>query len=360
LADWFVRLCKDSGTPFQQRGASAEGLSFGPPNEFNVFARFIEDPPYLRFEASDENRQSYVDNIARSVAEQTNRGNLGGIVWYSTNLREPERDMRSHSVLSMIIPAISDRLQIRGWRRLGNHILIEFKDDIPPDPASRFFQISRANIDVHVAVPGPCAGDFSNVQARYYIELIEAICTLALGREVDLPPMYFPSEENKTEDLNARASDPSIPGLARRRISLDIFNELVSLGGVESHRRVSAALMTYSAAMRQERDPVACMLYVIAAEALTTPFTPWKNEKLTKHFKEFFDELMPDDLNQIIAHRNFEESFNIRRGSQKTRSLRRELLEKIYNIRSGLVTRASARVMVFSQKMLETNTRSDL
>jgi hypothetical protein len=74
---------------------------------------------------------------------------------------------------------------------------------------------------------------------------------------------------------------------------------------------------------------------VVAAESLTTPNTPWRLQQLTKRFINFFDELMPSDLDQIVAHDNFEEAFDIRRGNRTARVLRRELLDHIYAYRSG-------------------------
>jgi hypothetical protein len=45
----------------------------------------------------------------------------------------------------------------------------------------------------------------------------------------------------------------------------------------------------------------------------------------------------PSELDQIVAHGNFEAAFEIRRGARTSRPLRRELLDKIYELRSGLV-----------------------
>lgn len=101
------------------------------------------------------------------------------------------------------------------------------------------------------------------------------------------------------------------------------------------YTRGRAALLPFDAAGRQERDPVACILYVVAAEALTTPGTDWRSKKLTKRFIEFFDDLMPTELDQIVAHGNFEEAFGMRRGTRSARALRQELLDRIYDYRSG-------------------------
>ena len=74
---------------------------------------------------------------------------------------------------------------------------------------------------------------------------------------------------------------------------------------------------------------------MVVAECLTTLRTPWRDSKLTKRFIEFFDALMPDELDQMVAHGNFETVFGIRRGTRTARALRREMLEQIYEYRSG-------------------------
>jgi hypothetical protein len=87
--------------------------------------------------------------------------------------------------------------------------------------------------------------------------------------------------------------------------------------------------------VQQQRDIVACILYVVAAECLTMPNAEWRHAKLTKRFRESFDELMPQELDTIVAHGNFEEVFDLRRGTRTARALRRELLDRIYDFRSG-------------------------
>lgn len=85
--------------------------------------------------------------------------------------------------------------------------------------------------------------------------------------------------------------------------------------------RVRGAFLSYDAALRQEREQVAMILYVVAAECLTNPFEPWKTQRLTARFVEFFDELMPDFLDEMVQHGNFEQAFNILRGTRAPRTL---------------------------------------
>ena len=135
-------------------------------------------------------------------------------------------------------------------------------------------------------------------------------------------------------DLNKKMSDPNIGTLTRNGVILDIYEDLFSRGGLESVNRVRNALLSYDSAIRQHREQAALILYVVAAECLTNPFQPWKTERLTTRFIKFFDELMPDDLDAIVQHGNFEAAFGITRGSRSARALRREFLDAIYSQRS--------------------------
>jgi hypothetical protein len=145
----------------------------------------------------------------------------------------------------------------------------------------------------------------------------------------------FPSTDENASGLDARRTDAQILTLARKGTSLDIFSLLANNGGVEIFHHARAALLTFDAAVRQERDPVATILYIVAAECITTPNTPWRLEKLTKRFISFLNELIPAELDQIVAHANFEAAFGIRRGTRTPHALRRELLTRSYAYRSG-------------------------
>ena len=165
--------------------------------------------------------------------------------------------------------------------------------------------------------------------ARGAIETVAAICTFALGRAVALPPTIFPSKPGEVPDLDARRIDQAILTLARKHVSLDIFSPMGAPGGRQFFERMRAAFLTFDAALQQQHNFVASILYVVAAEAITTPNVNWRDSKLTKRFINFFDELIPSGLDTIVAHANFEEAFEIRRGTRTSRSLRRELLDRI-------------------------------
>jgi hypothetical protein len=85
--------------------------------------------------------------------------------------------------------------------------------------------------------------------------------------------------------------------LARHGMPLDIF--YLAVADRDSWARLRGALLSYDAALRQQREQVGVILYVVAAECLTNPFQPWKTERLTTRFIKFFDELMPGDLDSM-------------------------------------------------------------
>jgi hypothetical protein len=120
--------------------------------------------------------------------------------------------------------------------------------------------------------------------------------------------------------------------LARQGIPLDIFHFAVA--DKESWQRIRGALLSYDAALRQQREQVAMILFVVAAECLTNPFQPWKKDRLTTRFVKFFSGLMPDHLDSIVQHGNFEQAFDVARGSKSPKTLRRMLLERLYEFRS--------------------------
>jgi hypothetical protein len=298
----------------------------------------MEAFPFLKFVSSDPARQSVVDSIVPKAVDRVERGDFGGVVWHSTVLDEVEFAQFALSFNGRFLQRLN-ATRIIGWRRLGANILLEFTEDLPADwDEKNALWAPKAVVHVHVSVPGPREGYFTSYVAHRTVETIAAICTFSLGRSIALPPMVFPSNPEMVSQLAARQTDREILTLARKGNSLDIFDQLgAAPGGDEVFAGIRAALMTYDAAGRQESDSVASILYVAAAECLTTPNAKWRREKLTKRFIEFFDELMPTELDQIVAHEKFEEVFGIRRGDRTPRALRRELLDNIYDYRSGLL-----------------------
>jgi hypothetical protein len=223
-----------------------------------------------------------------------------------------------------------------GWWRLGTIVLLSFTEETQPDaPGSIPLFAPKAVVNVYIAAQGPCAGHIAGRTAHGIAEIAGAICTLALGRPVTLTPAVFPTEPENVEGLDDRRFDPEISGLARDNVSLDIFSFLSEPHNFELFQRVRAAMLTFNAALQQDNNPVACVLYVIAAVSLTVPNTEWRRSKLTKRFIDFFLTLMPGDLDEMVSHGNFEEAFGIQRGSKIPRKLRMLFLDHICDYRSG-------------------------
>jgi len=338
LADWFARLAGEAGLQLDQYGSSGEVFTLGAPTGLNVTARFIEANPYLQFVSSDPARQALIDDLASKAVEHANAGDLGAINWYSGSLSAEGFQLAAPFSMGSFIQQLGNQTRIQGWRRLGSNILIEFAEELPADWNENNVLLAPKGIaHVHMAIPAPRAGFLSSHIAHGAIETIAAICTFALGRAVALPPAVFPSKPEHVSDLDARRIDQAILMLARKHVSLDIFSQIGAPGGLQFFERMRAVFLTFDAAVQQHHNFVASILYVVAAEAITTPYVNWRDSKLTKRFINFFDELIPSELDTIVAHTNFEEAFEIRRGTRTSRSLRRKLLDRIYELRSGLV-----------------------
>lgn len=336
LADWFALLAKGAGIQVTQYGESGDAFTIGPPSDFHVKARFVDTPPFLDFVASDPDRQNSIDAIIPPAVAKVDAGDLGAEVWYSTELTQAEFPKNSYAQFRSLRLPPGNETRITGWRRLGPDILLEFTEAQDREDGPHL-TAPLVTVQVHIVAPGPLAGHFSYHVAHGVIETVVAICTFALGRPVALPLMTFPSEKALLTDLNSMRHNREVVTLTRNRVSLDIIGSLRSLEKLQLFRRAQAALITFDAAVQQQRDAVACVLYVVAAECLTVPDTKWRGEKLTKRFIEFFAQLVPDELDVIVAHRNFEDVFSMRRGTRAARSLRRDLLDHIYDFRSGQV-----------------------
>jgi hypothetical protein len=336
LADWFARLAREAGLRLNQYGSSNEAFTLGAPNEFNVTAKFVHECPFLRFLSSDAARQELVDSLARQAAARVEAGDYGGTIWYSVSLAAVGFQLASPFSMGPFMQQLGSQTRIVGWRRLGSNILFEFTEELPADwNEKKALFAPKAVVHVHVAIPAPCAGHFSSHIAHGATETVAAICTFALGRGVALPPSIFPSKPERLPELDARRTDSTVLTLARKHVSLDIFSQIAAPGGLDHFARLRAAFLTFDAAVQQQHDSVACILYVVAAEALSTPNTAWRNSKLTNRFIDFYNDLMPSTLDQMVAHGNFESVFGIRRGTRTSLVLRRDLLEQIYDFRSG-------------------------
>lgn len=338
LADWFRRLARDASWDLGQYGSGGRFYTFGRLAEGGVKASFTDSHPFLTFDTTDEQKHDLLRELVGRAVRRADEVNVGGIVWYSTTLEEIPFPLSSSSFLGTFLERLGGQVRVDGWRRLGMDVVMEFTEAEPEEtPESNQLFAPKAGVEVHIASPGPIDGYFSSRVAHGAIELVGAICTFALGRPVRLPHLMFPSEAEHLENLNAKRGDRTIGTLARKGVGLNIFAFSGVPGGMELFSRTRAALFTYDAALRQEHDSVATLLYLVAIESLATPNTPWKTERVTARFREFVEQLLEPQLDTIVAQESFEGTFGIRRGARSSRALRRALLERLYAYRSGWV-----------------------
>jgi hypothetical protein len=157
-------------------------------------------------------------------------------------------------------------------------------------------------------------------------------------RAASLPAQVRETNPDLRPELEKVFADPTLLTVGRRGVTLDtIFNFADTPEGVDSFTRLRTALITFDAAIQQSRDTVACILYVVVAECLVVPNTPWGRYNVSKRFVDFYKELMPSGVDSLVTHGNAEEAFGFTRGAADAVELRGVLLGKIYDIRSGHV-----------------------
>jgi hypothetical protein len=332
--DWFQRLIQDAGWSFAQHGESQLSFTFGVPENLQVTATFVTEHPYLEFASSDPAHNSRVKEVARQARARAEAGDLGEIAWWSGELTGRAFQLAPGFRFGALLELLGNRVSINGWRRLGRNVLLRFAEE----PSAENPLAPKVDVRVHVAVPTPCVdGYLSHFIAHGALEIVGAVCTFALGRAVQLPFGILPTKPELVEELNSCSHDANLLTLARKGVGLDIFSPTGLPGGLDYFTRLRSAFLTFDAAMQQHHDLVACILYVVVAECLVTPPTKWRDARVTTRFIEFYDELLPAALDQLVAHQNLEALFDIKRGTRSARALRRELLSSIYEFRSGRV-----------------------
>ncbi|MEV0669900.1 hypothetical protein [Mycobacterium sp. NPDC050441] len=336
-ASWLVRFAGEAGYDVSQSSLSFAPFVIGPQVEgFHIEVAPADEYPWITAIASDPAHQERIDDLARRSGDRAAVGDLGGWVWYGATLSS-EPPQIAVPFMDRFLEQLMNQTRFVGWFRIGIGVLLEFREELPEGQEiieGNPFVVHRSVINVHIAAPGPARGPATEPVAHRFLEEVAALCTFVLARPVDFPPAIHPVDAAIAADLNNKMQDPSIGTLARNGMPLDIYDGLFLRGGMESLDRVRGALLTYDSAVRQHREQVALILYVVAAECLTNPYQPWKTERLTARFIEFFDELMPGDLDALVQHDNFEAAFGIKRGNRTARKLRRMFLSSIYNERS--------------------------
>lgn len=345
-ASWLRRLLGEAGYDVSQTSLSPHHpFIIGPQDGLHITATPLDSPPWIAAESSDQERQGEVDELVQrsgelSSGDLVSEEDFGGVVWYTCTLTDEAPNLADPMFFSRVQQLLYTPARVLGWLRLGPGVLLNFREDgsnLPEGAAQGETVLFHPNavIDAYVAVPGPADGPLTRPIAYQFMEVVAAICTFALGRPINLPPIVMPVQDFHGEtvaDLEIRRADATLLTLARQGIPLDIFH--LAVEDKDSWRRIRGALLSYDAALRQQREQVAMILFVVAAECLTNPFQPWKKDRLTTRFVKFFSELMPDHLDSMVQHGNFEQAFDVARGSKSPKTLRRMLLERLYEFRS--------------------------
>lgn len=275
--------------------------------------------------------ESAIASIVNAAAARTAAQDFGLDVVYQVELLSKSFDLSRRSRLHMM-RLLGDQVRISGWRRLSDRVLLEFLEEPPKTEPILFAPDCR--IKVTVFVPGPVAGPLAQRVASAMIETAAAICAFGLGRSVELPMIIgFPLRDAQAASMSVLRWDPSIRGLARDGVSLDVFGDLAILGGVDALLRGRAAFITLHEALAQTNADVATILYVAAIEALITPSQPWGRERMTKRFVEAVLSLCEPAVDAALAHQNVEQAFQHRKRGGVQRQ-RQDLLGRIYALRS--------------------------
>lgn len=268
----------------------------GPQDGLHVTVTLTDSPPWIAAECSDQQRQGEVDELVKrsgdsaSVALRTEE-DFGGVVWYACALTDEPPNLADGMFFSRMQQLLYTPARIVAWVRLGSDVLLHFREDgsnLPKGAAEGETVLfhPRVLIDVYVAVQGPADGPFTRPVANQCMEVVAAICTFTLGRPINAPPTVWSVEAVRAEmltELATRRADTTLLTLARQGIALDMMFYL-AVADRDSWRRLLGALLSYDAALRQQREQVATILFIVAAECLTNPFQSWKKDRLTVRF----------------------------------------------------------------------------
>lgn len=335
FADWVAFFLEKAGIPVGQRGHGRDQLTFGRQGA-TVVGRFVESPPYLEFSTQGEIPDATLVEAARLATERLKAQDGGSSHWCRFQCAEQSFDLFSaHSGIEGLVLRLGTQQRIIGWRRLGGAIMLEFKEEGASEGAQLF--APRALVDVHVSIQAPLIGFLCEFVLGQLVDVLTAICGFALGRPVNAPPALFPVTDVDAALTAAQRDDRTIGTLARKGIALDVVSINSIVGGPAIAARIQGSLLAFDAAMRQQRAAVANLLYVVAAESLTVPAPVWRSQRVSARFVDFYLREIAPDLDAIIAHDSFEESFGIRKGDKAQESLRKRLLVRLYGVRSARV-----------------------
>lgn len=331
--DWFERIAADEGIHFEH-SHPGEPLILRTSDGLEVAVEEISDAPFVRFRSCDPRREDLVGSLARKAIDRIAAGDHGEIVWHHIPLFETDFRFQWRNPFGVLFQRLATQRVVSGWYRLGEEVLLEFSQDHSPDSQPQSIFTPKTTVNAYIRVAAPRAGRFSEFCASSLVERIGAICTFAVGRSLVGPPVALHANPDLFVELEQRIADRHVPPLSRKNISLDVLSPRHLPGGEEYHGKLCTALITFEAAFQVAHDAVACALYVVVAEGLGTPNASWKYQKVTDRFVRFYEETIPDHLDAMIDHPDFEKVFGIKRGRRANRSVRRALLNAMYEYRS--------------------------
>jgi hypothetical protein len=288
------------------------------------------DPQRWRVASVKGFSEDDVRDVINEAVEHVRRGEFGEDVVYESVLTFGGA-FQDLSNSTHVARTLGDQRRVTGERRLGSRVILSFTEEAVASEPTPIAPGGR--VTATVFAPGPAAGPLSTRVGSGLVEIAAAVCALALGRPVEYTPVFFSAEDEQTTEARRRRADPSILGLARDSVSLDVFDDLASRGGMDAMLRARGAFLAYHAAFQQRNADVATMLFVTAIEALISPRPEWRKQKVTKRFINALLELCPVVVDEILAHPSVEEALSYRRRGAPARQ-RRDVLSQIYDLRS--------------------------
>ena len=309
-------------------------FDFGSPDGPNFSIACDPDKRTWRIVTLDRLPSADIEWILKESLSRADSGDTGSDVAYRASLATEAPEPGNARFDLHFMRLIGDQVRIVGLRRLGRYVVLQFNEEQSDHNNPLLFP--RTAITITLYAPGPVAGPLAQKTAITAIQIIAAICTLALGRVIRASTTSVAPVRSEEDIAEARAQqlDTSILTLARDSVPLDIFAELPSRADWEGVARARGALLSYAAALDQATADVATMLFVTTIEALLSPNQPWAQDRVTKRFVEAPQDLCPSAVDDIVNHANAAEAFGIQfRGGQVRR--RRQLLNTIYALRSG-------------------------
>ena len=333
---WCLKLAEDDfhipqwGGPNRSDGS----FMFGAPNNDHFVIAPTGPRSWVLTKCVGMNSQEIAAVLA-TAAQRAGAQDTGQDLVYQVTVSSPVPDLGRPGFTLHMMRVLGDQRRITGSLRLADHVLLDFEEQASPETGPSLFP-PTVDIKITTFVPGPAAADLANRTALAVFEIVSAICAFSLGRVVDTPFMVaFPLMHAEADVELSRRRDTTIRGLARDSVSLDIFRELVALGGPEALLRARNAFITLHEAQRQTNADVATMLYISAIEALITPGTQhdWRKDQVTRRFRDGVLSLCRDAVDAMLDHANVEEAFTFRKQG-KIKWQRRQLVDRIYDLRS--------------------------